>query len=146
MKLKENPLKLNVLLAAVVGIGCLVLALGSALAPQAIMPRFDLTMMLGLSLAALTIDAYWGPPCPRSWFWTIALGAATFTVLPWCAGVTGGVTVGVLGLAGGAVFAVSAVLYTAAMERTASGSKAPLAPAGIAFMLFLAGQCLNGLL
>lgn len=144
--MKRNPLKLNVILAAVVGIACLVLALGAALAPQAIMPRFDLVMMLALSLIALTIDAYWGPDCPRSWFWTVVLGAATFTVLPWCAGVTGGVTVGVLGLSGGAVFAVAAVLYTAAMERNASGPKAPLAPVGAALMLFLAGQCLSGLL
>lgn len=146
MKLNENPLKLNFLLALVVGICCLVLALGSALAPNAIMPRLDLTMMLALSLIALTIDNYWGPARPRSWFWTVALGAVTFTVLPWCAGVTGGVTVGVLGLSGGAVFAVTTVLYTVAMERAASGPKAPLAPVGTALMLFLAGQCLNGLL
>lgn len=144
--MKQNPLKLNVILAAVAGIACLVLALGSALAPNAIMPRFDLVMMLAVSLIALTIDAYWGPTRPRDWFWTVALGAATFTVLPWCAGVTGGVTVGVLGLSGGAVFAVAAVLYTAAMERNASGPKAPLAPVGAALMLFLAGQCLSGLL
>lgn len=144
--MKQNPLKLNILLAAVVGIDCLVLALGSALAPQAIMPKFDLPMMLGLSLIALTIDAYWGPACSRPWFWTAALGAATFTLLPWCAGVTGGVTVGVLGLCGGAVFAVAAVLYAAAMERISTGSRAPLAPVSTALMLFLAGQCLNGLL
>ena len=144
--MKQNPLRLNVILAAVTGVVCLALSLGSVLAPNAIMPRFDLVMMLLVSLIALTIDAYWGAGLPRSWFWTVALGAATFTLLPWCAGVTGGVTVGMLGLSGGAVFAVSAVLYTAAMERIATGPKAPLAPAGVALMLFLAGQCLSGLI
>ena len=51
-----------------------------------------------------------------------------------------------LGLSGGTVFTVTAVLYAAAMERIATGPKAPLAPAGTALMMFLAGQCLSGLL
>ena len=146
MKLKRNPLKLNFLLALVVGIVCLVMSLGSALAPQAIMPKLDLPMMLALSLIALTLDAYWSAVAVRPWFWTVMLGAVTFTLLPWCAGVTRGFQVGVTGLSGGAVFAVAAVLYTSAMERTRSGPRAPLAPVAIALMLFLAGQCLSGLL
>lgn len=144
--MREHPLKLNIILAAVAGAVCLALSLGGALAPGAIMPRFDLVMMLSISLIALTIDAYWRPRRPRPWFWTAALGTAVFTLLPWCAGVAGGVAPGVLGLSGGAVFTVTAVLYTAAMERIATGPKAPLAPAGTALMMFLAGQCLSGLL
>ena len=38
------------------------------------------------------------------------------------------------------------LLYSAALERIATGGKAPLAPAGTALMLYLAGQCLSGLL
>ena len=51
-----------------------------------------------------------------------------------------------LGLAGAAVFGLACLLYTAALERIATGSKAPLAPAGTALMLYLAGQCLSGIL
>ena len=47
---------------------------------------------------------------------------------------------------GGMCFGLSALLYTAALERIATGPKAPLAPAGTAFMLYLAGQWLSGLL
>ena len=51
-----------------------------------------------------------------------------------------------LGLAGAAVFGIACLLYTAALERIATGPRAPLAPVGTAFMLYLAGQCLSGLL
>ena len=74
------------------------------------------------------------------------LGGAAFALLPWCAGLSAGVPLWTLGLAGAAVFGLSALLYTAALERIATGPKAPLAPAGTAFMLYLAGQCLSGLL
>ncbi|MDE6840814.1 MAG: hypothetical protein K2P49_08220 [Oscillospiraceae bacterium] len=147
--MRENPLKRSILLAAVVGLACLTLALAGTLAPMAILPKLDLPMLLGLSLLALTLDAYWGPAPKLSRTALLAnsaLGGAVFALLPWCAGVTGGTPVWVLGLAGAAVFGASALLYTAALERIATGPKAPLAPAGTALMLFLAGQCLSGML
>ncbi len=146
--MKQNPLKRAALLAAVVGLTCLGLGLAGALAPMAVLPKLDLPLMLGLSLIALTLDAYWNRT-ELSWPALAAntvLGGAVFALLPWCAGVAGGVPALTLGLAGAAVFGVSALLYAAAMERIATGPKAPLAPAGAALMLFLAGQCLSGLL
>lgn len=144
--MKNNALKLNVLLAAVVGAACLVLMLAGALAPMAIPPKFDLTMMLGLSLIALTIEAYWGPARQYPWPVTIVLGGVTFALLPWCAGVAGAVPVWKLGLCGAVIFGVAALLYSSIRERVATGPAARLAPAGSALMLFLAGQCLMGLL
>lgn len=146
--MKHNPLKRAALLAVVAGLACLVLALAGTLAPMAILPKLDLPLMLGLSLIALTLEAYWGRT-ELSWPALAAntvLGGAVFALLPWCAGVTGGVPAPVLGLSGAAVFGVAALLHAAAMERIATGPKAPLAPAGAALMLYLAGQCLNGLL
>lgn len=146
--MRHNPLKRSALLAIVVGAACLALALAGALAPLAIRPRFDLVMILGLSLIALTLDAYWNPPS-LSWpalLANAALGGVVFALLPWCAGVAGTASVWALGLAGAAVFGIACLLYTAALERIATGPKAPLAPAGTALMLFLAGQCLSGLL
>ena len=145
--MKHNPLKRAVLLAAVVGLACLGLAAAGALSPMAILPKLDLPLMLGLSAIALTLDAYTGRP-GLSWPALAAntvLGGVTFALLPWCAGVTGGVPVWTLGLAGAAVFGLSALLYAAAMERIATGPKASLAPAGTALVLYLAGQCLGGL-
>lgn len=142
----KNTLKLNALLAAAVGVACLWLMVAGALAPMAILPKFDLTMMLGLSLIALTIEAYWGPAQRYPWPVTVVLGGVTFALLPWCAGVAGGIPVWTLGLCGAAVFGVAALLYSSIRERIATGSAARLAPAGSALMLFLAGQCLIGLL
>lgn len=147
--MKHNPLKRSALLAVVVGAACLALALAGALAPMAIRPKFDLVMILGLSLVALTLDAYLGASSRLSWpalLANTALGGIAFGLLPWCAGVAGTAPAWALGLAGAAVFGVASLLYTAALERIATGSKAPLAPAGTALMLFLAGQCLSGLL
>ncbi|MDE7004152.1 MAG: hypothetical protein K2P08_06935 [Oscillospiraceae bacterium] len=147
--MKNNPLKRSVLLAAVVGLACLALALAGIFAPMAIRPRLDLPMMLGLSVLALTIDAYWGYVPRLSWSAlaaNAALGGAVFALLPWCAGLAGSTPVWTLGLAGAAVFGLACLLYTAALERIATGPKAPLAPAGTALMLYLAGQCLSGIL
>ena len=147
--MKHNPLKRSVLLAIVVGAACLALALAGIAAPMAIRPRFDLIMILGLSLIALTLDAYLDAGSKLSWpalLANTALGGIAFGLLPWCAGVAGTAPVWALGLAGAAVFGAASLLYSAALERIATGSKAPLAPAGTALMLFLAGQCLSGLL
>lgn len=147
--MKHNPLKRSVLLTAVVGAACLILALAGVLAPMAIRPRFDLVMILGLSLIALTLDAYLGAVSRLSWPALLAntvLGGIAFALLPWCAGAAGTTPAWVTGLTGAAVFGITSLLYTAALERIATGSKAPLAPAGTALMLFLAGQCLSGLL
>lgn len=147
--MKHNPLNRAALLAAVVGLACLGLSVGGALAPMAILPKLDLPLMLGLSLIALTLDGYLGAGSKLSWpalLANAALGGIAFGLLPWYAGAAGGTPAWVLGLAGGAVFGTASLLYTAALERIATGPKAPLAPAGAALMLFLAGQCLSGLL
>ena len=142
--MKHNPLKRSVLLTLVVGAACLAWALAAITAPMAIRPRFDLVMILALSLIALTLDAYLDPQSRLSWPALLAntvLGGVAFGLLPWCA-----VPAWVLGLTGAAVFGIACLLYTAALERIATGPKALLAPAGTALMLFLAGQCLSGLL
>lgn len=144
--MKKNALKLNVLLAAVTGAACLALMLMGVFAPMAIPFKFDLTMMLGLSLIALTAEAYWGPAQRYPWPVTVVLGGVTFALLPWCAGVAGAVPAWKLGLCGAVVFGIAALLYSSIRERIATGPAAPLAPAGSALMLFLAGQCLIGLL
>ena len=147
--MKHNPLKRSVALSVVVGLACLGLMLAGTLAPMAILPKLDPTMMLALSVTALAVDAYWSPERKLSWPALAAntvLGGAAFALLPWCAGVAGDVPVWVLGLAGAAVFGIACLLYTAALERIATGPRAPLAPVGTAFMLYLAGQCLSGLL
>ena len=54
--MKHNPLKRSVALSAVVGLACLGLMLAGTLAPMAILPKLDLTMMLALSVTALAVN------------------------------------------------------------------------------------------
>lgn len=91
--MKHNPLNRAALLAAVVGLACLGLSVGGALAPMAILPKLDLPLMLGLSLIALTLDGYLGAGSKLSWpalLANAALGGIAFGLLPWCAGAAGG--------------------------------------------------------
>ena len=116
--MKHNPLKRAALLAIVVGLYCLGVTLVGTLAPMAILPKLDLPMMLGLSAIALALDAYWSAP-KLNWPALLAntvLGGAVFALLPWCAGLAGAVPVWTMGLAGAAVFGLSTLLYTAALE------------------------------
>ena len=83
--MKHNPLKRSVALSAVVGLACLGLMLAGTLAPMAILPKLDLTMMLALSVTALAVDAYWSPERKLSWPALAAntvLGGAAFALLP----------------------------------------------------------------
>ena len=143
--MKNNALKLNFLLVAVVGATCLAL-LDYSWAGNVRQLKFGLTMMLALSLIALTIEAYWGPVPQYPWPTTVVLGGVTFALLPWCAGVAGAVPVWMLGLCGAAVFGISTLLYASIRERIVTGTNSRLAPVGNALLLFLAGQFLMGLL
>lgn len=145
--LKSSPFLLNLLLVCSVGLYCLVETVYRAVLPQVIFPRFDLPVMVALSVLALVVEAYlvrgWAG---RNWVITICLGFLTFLVLPLCAGVVEGATALKTGLAGGAAFALTALCYTGILERIRSGGKAPLAPLGSGLALVLAAQILSGLL
>ena len=126
--MKHNPLKRAALQAIVVGLYCLGVTLVGTLAPMAILPKLDLPMMLGLSAIALALDAYWSAP-KLNWPALLAntvLGGAVFALLPWCAGLAGAVPVWTMGLAGAAVFGLSTLLYTAALEKNKRGARKDL--------------------
>lgn len=145
--LKNTPFLLNLLLACVVGLYCLVEAIYRAVLPQVIFPKFDLPVMVALSVLALVIEAYLVKEAPRrNWIVTISLGVLTFLMVPLCAGVADAGTMVKTCLAGGATFAVTALCYTGILERIRSGGKAPLAPLGSGAVLVLAAQALAGLL
>lgn len=144
--MKKNPFLLNLLLACTVGVYCLVVAIYRLAAPQVVIPKLDLPVMVGLSLIALVIEAYLRKEIKRNWIVTVCLGILTFLLLPLCAGVVDMSGVWKVGLGGGAAFAVAALCYTGITERMRSGGKAVLAPIGNALMLFLAAQALAGLL
>ena len=117
---RNRSLLLNVILAAVVGLACLCVLLWRTFAPATVLPELNVPVVTALSLAALVVERYLAPGARRAWVPLILLG--------------------------GAVFAVTAMLYTSMADRLSSGPVCRAAPVLSAFLLFLAGQCLTGLL
>ena len=125
--------------------------LAETFVPNIILPRPDVTLLAGLSLAALAADAALFVAEKRAWprFLPGALVTAVlvFWLLPWCAGLGGDLAASVrTGVLGGAVFLVCAALYWSMLDRLASGPvkhRRPMAVAAAA-LLWLACQALLG--
>ena len=109
-------------------------------------PELNVAVVTAVCLAALVVERYLAPGARRAWVPLILLGGVTLGLLPWCAGLVSAAQALELCLLGGAVFAVTAMLYTSMADRLSSGPVCRAAPVLSAFLLFLAGQCLTGLL
>ena len=134
----QEKYTLNTALAAVVGLGCL----------AAVLYRVFLSAAAAAcSLLALAAEAYLSKGVPRrNWGLTLLLGALTFGLLPWAAGLTAGTEAVRFAVVGGAAFGALTFLFTSLRERLASGPSGRLAPLVTAGILFLACQCFAGML
>ena len=153
----QEKYTLNTALAAVVGLGCLAAVLYRVFLPAAVLPAVGLPAAVlpavGLpaaaacSLLALAAEAYLSKGVPRrNWGLTLLLGALTFGLLPWAAGLTAGTEAVRFAVVGGAAFGALTFLFTSLRERLASGPSGRLAPLVTAGILFLACQCFAGML
>ena len=137
----QEKYTLNTALAAVVGLGCLAAVLYRVFLPAAVLPAVGLPAAAACSLLALAK----GVP-RRNWGLTLLLGALTFGLLPWAAGLTAGTEAVRFAVVGGAAFGALTFLFTSLRERLASGPSGRLAPLVTAGILFLACQCFAGML
>ena len=141
----QEKYTLNTALAAVVGLGCLAAVLYRVFLPAAVLPAVGLPAAAACSLLALAAEAYLSKGVPRrNWGLTLLLGALTFGLLPWAAGLTAGTEAVRFAVVGGAAFGALTFLFTSLRERLASGpsgGRAPRAPAG---SRLLARQCWAG--
>ena len=132
---------LNILLAAVVGLASLAALLCRVFLPAAILPVVSLP-----AVAALVLECYLTKPIPqRDWGVTGLLGALTFGLLPFGAGLTAGGEAVRLAVVGGTAFLVLTFLFTTLRERLVSGRAGRLAPLVTGGVLFLACQCFIGM-
>ena len=132
---------LNILLAAVVGLASLAALLCRVFLPAAILTVVSLPAVAALVLIALVLECYLTKPIPqRDWGVTGLLGALTFGLLPFGAGLTAGGEAVRLAVVGGAAF-----LFTTLRERLVSGRAGRLAPLVTGGVLFLACQCFIGM-
>lgn len=125
----QEKYTLNTALAAVVGLGCLAAVLYRVFLPAAVLPAVGLPAAAACSLLALAAEAYLSKGVPRrNWGLTLLLGALTFGLLPWAAGLTAGTEAVRFAVVGGAAFGALTFLFTSLRERLASGPSGRLAP------------------
>ncbi len=137
---------LNTILAAVLGAALLVCVLLRVFFPWLILPRLDLPNMVLVILVSLLAEHYFAPGGCRNWIVNGIFAAVTFGVLPFAASFASLVQAGVLAALGGVTFTVTAWLFDTMCDRISSGPCAKLAPLVSAFGLYLAAQCLMGLI
>ena len=144
--MKEKTYFLNTALTVVLFLALLVCALVRTFLPQVILPELDIPNMVLLSLTALLFDHYLAPGAKRCYICIPAFSAVCFGLLPWAAGFTAPVDALVLGVTGGIVFTATTWLFTSMADRISSGPAAKVAPVVSALGLYLAVQCLMGMI
>ncbi len=137
---------LNTILAAVLGLALLVCALLRSFIPMLILPRLDLPNMVLLSLISLLADHYFASKGKRCFVCVGLFSALCFGLFPFAASFAAGLEALKLGILGGIVFTVTTWLFDTMADRLSSGPAAKAAPVVSALCLYLAAQCLMGLL
>ena len=143
--MRMHPCCVNLLHGGTVFLYCIICLLVRTFAPAVILPKWDISVLMLLTLVPLVIARYLKPDAKFPWVVTILLGGAAFTVLPLCAGLLYGMPVWRMFLIGTAVFGGTAYLYSCTAKCAAKGKLRWISPVVNALLLFLAGQCLQGM-
>lgn len=144
--MKDKKYILNTVFALVLGTALLIAVLVRTFAPAVIIPQLDIPNMVLLSLAALLIDHYAAPGAKRCYICIPVLGALSFGLLPFAACFVSLAEAVKLAAVGGTVFTATVWLYSSMQDRMSTGPAAKAAPVLSAVGLYLAAQCMMGLL
>lgn len=144
--MKNKTYTLNTLLAVILGAVLLIAVFVRTFAPAIILPELDLPNMVLLSLLALLLDHYLAPGAKRCYICIPMFSAITFGLLPFAACFVGALDALKLALIGCAVFTAATWLFTSMEDRLSTGPAAKAAPIVSALGLYLAAQCLMGIL
>ncbi len=137
---------LGIFLAGCVGISLLTAMILRTFLPRIILPRLDAIAVVTLCLAALVLDYYIAKQSRRV-YWLIPIyGALIFGLFPYAASFTAPLDSLVLAALGAVIFTLVTFLFDSMTERLSSGPVARLAPPVSAIGLFLAAQCLAGII
>lgn len=144
--MNKKQYTLNTLLAVILGAALLVAVIVRTFFPRIILPRLDASNMVLISLAALLADRYLAPGAKRCYICIPVFSAVTFGLLPFAACFVGILDGLKLALTGGVVFTAATWLFTSMEDRLSSGPAAKAAPWISALGLYLAAQCLAGII
>ncbi len=144
--MKKKFSLLGFILAIVTGIALLTLLVINAFFPNIILPRPNALSIILLSLLALVIDYYVSHGRKHSFIFVPIYGAVCFGVFPLASFVAAPMEALKLALLGAVILTVLTFLFDSISERLASGPVAKAAPLISAFGLYLAAQCLMGII
>ena len=143
--MKKRDILRELLLPVLAGLFALVLLLADVFAPNRLMPHFDLMGIIALSLVAQAIGVLVSYNGPRHYLAAILLGAATFGLIPWCAGVSS-LAPWLMAILGGGIYGLTELLAGLICDRFGPAKGGRLSACLSLLLLFLAAQGLHGLL
>ena len=144
--MKNKTYTLNLMLVWVLGAALMACVLVRTFIPAMIIPALDIPNMVLISLVALLADHYAAPGAKRCYICIPVFAALTFGLLPFAACFVAGAEAIKLGVVGGVVFTLTAWLYTSIQDRLSTGPAAKAAPVMSAVGLYLASQCMMGMI
>lgn len=144
--MKNKKFLLNTILALVLATILLVCLIVRIVLPAAIFMKFDIPMIVAISLVALVIEYYLAPGQKRCYLCTGILAAITFGLLPYASSLVAFGDAWKIGIVGGIVFVIVTALFSSIQERLSSGVKSKVAPILSAVVLYLAFQCFAGII
>ena len=144
--MKNKMYFLNAALTVVLFIAALAVILARTFAPQIILPELDIPNLALISLVALIVDCYAAPGAKRCYICIPVFSALSFGLLGWAAGLVSPVDALILGIAGAVIFTALTWVFTSMVDRISSGPAAKAAPVVSAAGLYLAIQCLMGMI
>ncbi len=137
---------LGIFLAGVTG-GALLLAIfARAFLPRMILPRLNGPMLILLSLIVLVLDYYLAKGSKRDYRLLPVYAFLIFGVFPWMACFLTLSEAAKTAVLGAVIFTVCTFLFDTMIDRLSGGPVAKAAPLVSAFGLYLASQCLMGIL
>lgn len=144
--MKENRYFVNIMHIGTISVWILCGVLVRTFLPRTVFPHISIPMLVLCSLIPMVIACRVGEKEKKNFAVSGLLGGITFTVLPLCAGWDIGMPVWKLLLAGTVVFGMTDMLYSSMKLRINSGPCGRFAPETNALILYLASQCLQGLI
>ena len=138
--------RLNTLLTIVVAVVLLACVAARAFCPTLILPKIDIPFIVLLSLVALVADHYLSADAKRCYICIPAFSALTFGLLPLAAFMVSASEALVLALVGAVTFTATTFLFTSIQERLSSGPAAKASALFSAVSLYMAAQCLAGII
>ena len=140
----KNKISLSLILVATLFVSLVTLVLIRTFAPVVILPKFDVISISIVSLIALVINHYLNDE--DNDLIAIAIAFVGFGALPFVSGFVALTDVLLLALKGGVTFTVLMFVFSSIQERLSINNKKWFAPLVTAFMLYLAVQCLMGIM